>query len=80
MKQQSGFPLELVAMVAVIAISSWHVGNYMEKFDGWWMATVMGATLGFCNFLCAHELFQVGSPSKRPALSCVRRGERKDWR
>lgn len=67
MKNQSPFPLELLAMVAVIAISSWHVGNYMEKFDGWIMATLMGATLGFCNFLCAHDLFKSDSTSRRPA-------------
>ncbi len=64
----SSFSLELVAMVAVIAISSWHIGNYMSTFDGWVMAAIMGATLGFCNFLCAHNIFKVGSTSRFPSF------------
>lgn len=55
-------------MVAVIAISSWHIGNYMSTFDGWVMAAIMGATLGFCNFLCAHNIFKVGSTSRFPSF------------
>jgi hypothetical protein len=64
----SSFSLELVAMVAVIAISSWHIGNYMSTFDGWIMAAIMGATLGFCNFLCAHNIFKAGSTSRFPSF------------
>jgi len=64
----SSFSLELVAMVAVIAISSWHIGNYMSTFDGWIMAAIMGATLGFCNFLCAHNIFRAGSTSRFPSF------------
>ena len=64
----SSFSLELVAMVAVIAISSWHIGNYMSTFDGWVMAAIMGATLGFCNFLCAHNIFKAGSTSRFPSF------------
>ncbi|GIV76313.1 MAG: hypothetical protein KatS3mg050_0707 [Litorilinea sp.] len=55
-------------MVAVIAISSWHIGNYMSTFDGWVMAAIMGATLGFCNFLCAHNIFKAGSTSRFPSF------------
>lgn len=55
-------------MVAVIAISSWHIGNYMSTFDGWVMAAIMGATLGFCNFLCAHNIFKAGSTSRVPSF------------
>ena len=55
-------------MVAVIAISSWHIGNYMSTFDGWIMAAIMGATLGFCNFLCAHNIFRAGSTSRFPSF------------
>lgn len=62
------FSLELVAMVAVIAISSWHIGHYMSTFDGWIMAAIMGATLGFCNFLCAHNIFKAGSTSRFPSF------------
>ncbi len=62
------FSLELVAMVAVIAISSWHVGNYMNTFDGWLMAAIMGATLGFCNFLMAHNIFKPNSTSRVPSF------------
>ena len=62
------FSLELVAMVAVIAISSWHIGHYMSTFDGWLMAAIMGATLGFCNFLCAHNIFHAGSTSRLPSF------------
>ncbi len=65
---QSSFSLELVAMVAVIAISSWHIGHYMSTFDGWIMAAIMGATLGFCNFLCAHNIFKSGSTSRFPSF------------
>ena len=65
---QSHFNLELVAMVAVIAISSWHIGHYMSTFDGWLMASIMGATLGFCNFLCAHNIFRAGSTSRLPSF------------
>ena len=64
----NSFSLELVAMVAVIAISSWHIGNYMSTFDGWIMAAIMGATLGFCNFLCAHNIFRAGSTSRFPSF------------
>lgn len=64
----NSFSLELVAMVAVIAISSWHIGNYMSTFDGWIMAAIMGATLGFCNFLCAHNIFKAGSTSRFPSF------------
>lgn len=64
----SPFSLELVAMTAVIAISSWHIGNYMSTFDGWVMAAIMGATLGFCNFLCAHNIFKRGSTSRFPSF------------
>lgn len=64
----SSFSLELLAMVAVIAISSWHIGNYMSTFDGWIMAAIMGATLGFCNFLCAHNIFKAGSTSRFPSF------------
>lgn len=60
--------LELLAMVAVIAISSWHIGNYMMTFDGWLMASIMGATLGFCNFLCAHNIFKPNSTSRVPSF------------
>lgn len=68
-RSESGsFSLELVAMVAVIAISSWHIGNYMSTFDGWIMAAIMGATLGFCNFLCAHNIFKAGSTSRFPSF------------
>lgn len=55
-------------MAAVIAISSWHVGNYMSTFDGWLMAAIMGATLGSCNFLCAHNIFKAGSTSRFPSF------------
>src|SRR5690606_20371542 len=67
-KGGNSFSLELVAMVAVIAISSWHIGNYMSTFDGWIMAAIMGATLGFCNFLCAHNIFRAGSTSRLPSF------------
>lgn len=62
------FSLELVAMTAVIAISSWHVGNYMNTFDGWLMATIMGATLGFCNFLMAHNIFKPNTTTRLPSF------------
>ncbi|MFN8495676.1 MAG: winged helix-turn-helix domain-containing protein [Caldilineaceae bacterium] len=62
------FSLELVAMTAVIAISSWHVGNYMNTFDGWLMATIMGATLGFCNFLMAHNIFKPNTTTRFPSF------------
>ena len=62
------FSLELVAMLAVIAISSWHIGHYMATFDGWRMAAIMGATLGFCNFLMAHNLFRAGSTNRLPSF------------
>jgi len=68
MRAQFQFSLELVAMVAVIAISSWHVGNYMNTFDGWIMASIMGATLGFCNFLMAHNIFKPHSTSRLPSF------------
>lgn len=64
----SSFRLELIAMVAVIAISSWHVGNYMNTFDGWLMATIMGATLGFCNFLMAHNIFKPNTTTRLPSF------------
>jgi hypothetical protein len=62
------FSLELVAMVAVITISSWHVGNYMNTFDGWVMAAIMGATLGFCNFLMAHNIFKPDTTKRLPSF------------
>lgn len=65
---ETHFSLELLAMIAVIAISSWHIGNYMATFDGWLMACIMGATLGFCNFLCAHNIFKTGSTSRLPSF------------
>ena len=54
--------------MAAIGISSWHVGSYMATFDGWIMASIMGATLGFCNFLCAKNIFEAGSTSRFPSF------------
>jgi len=65
---QQGFRPELAAMVAVISISSWHVGHYMSSVDGWVMASIMGAVLGYCNFLMAHNIFKPNSTSRRPAF------------
>lgn len=59
---------ELIAMVAVIAISSWHVGQYMSARDGWIFATIQGATLGSCNFLMAHNIFRHNSTSRTPSF------------
>ncbi len=67
-EQGQGFKYELIAMIAVISISSWHVGNYMSNIDGWVMASIMGAVLGFCNFIMAHNIFKQGSTSKVPSF------------
>ena len=67
-EQGQGIKYELIAMIAVISISSWHVGNYMSEIDGWVMASIMGAVLGFCNFIMAHNIFKQGSTSKVPSF------------
>ncbi len=67
-EKRQGIKPELVAMVAVISISSWHVGNYMSRIDGWVMASIMGAVLGFCNFLMAHNIFKPKSTSRGPSF------------
>jgi len=50
--------LELIAILAVIAISAWHVGNHMVKFDGAIMSTIMGAVLGLANALAAYRFVE----------------------
>lgn len=59
---------ELVAMVAVITITSYHVSQYMSAKDFWAIALVQGVVLGFCNFLMAHNIFRPGSTSRLPSF------------
>ena len=50
--------IETLAIVAVIALSSWHVGHYLAQFDGAIMAAVLGAVLGVANALTAYRFVE----------------------
>ena len=60
---------EHLLVVAVIVLSTWHVGHYMNNAEGHWLiAAVMGAVLGSCNALFAMRFFEDEGQTRRPAL------------
>lgn len=60
---------EHLLVVAVIILSTWHVGHYMQKAEGHWIiASVMGAVLGACNALFAMRFFEDLGETRAPAL------------
>lgn len=60
---------EHLLVVAVIVLSTWHVGHYMNNAEGHWLiAAVMGAVLGSCNALFAMRFFEDEGQTRKPAL------------